>query len=239
MLLNRLKPAIPAVVTVSGHQVPLIVRRHPRARRLSLRWRADSFEAILTTPMRCLGATILDFVTQSTPWLENQLQKSSPQTDYTPGMILPILGRPYELRHTPSARHSTWWGDDHLLIHAPEDKFQLATIKSIQNIAHQFLSELTHDYAERLGKEVKRVTLRDTRSRWGSCSSSGTISYCWRLAFAPRDVAAYVCAHEASHLLEMNHSPAFWNHVGRLCPEYKAHRQWLRANGNKLLQYGG
>jgi predicted metal-dependent hydrolase len=88
-----------------------------------------------------------------------------------------------------------------------------------------------------LGRRFSRLSLRDTRSRWGSCSSRGGLSYSWRLILAPPDVLDYVAAHEVAHLAEMNHSPAFWALVARLCPGYQAPRGWLRREGAGLHRY--
>jgi hypothetical protein len=88
-----------------------------------------------------------------------------------------------------------------------------------------------------LGRPYTRITLRDTRSRWGSCASSGALSYSWRLIMAPPEVLDYVAAHEVAHLAEMNHSAAYWAGVARLLPGYEAPRQWLRAHGAGLHRY--
>jgi predicted metal-dependent hydrolase len=153
-------------------------------------------------------------------------------------MLLPVLGKHYELRHKPSSSYKAWWGEDHLLIHAPTEKFGIFVQQSLHHLARQFLTERTNRYANQIGKPVNRITLRDTRSRWGSCSANGNISYSWRLVFAPESVADYVCAHEAAHLIEMNHSHQFWRLVEDFCSDYKTLRQWLRQNGKSLLQYG-
>ncbi|MEM6729737.1 MAG: M48 family metallopeptidase, partial [Pseudomonadota bacterium] len=101
-------------------------------------------------------------------------------------------------------------------------------------LARDRLTAASDAYAARLGRSYTRLTLRDTRSRWGSCSSTGGLSYSWRLAMAPPDVLSYVAAHEVSHLAQMNHSPAFWATVARLMPGYEAPRAWLRAHGAAL-----
>ena len=89
-----------------------------------------------------------------------------------------------------------------------------------------------------LGVKPGAIRLRDGKSRWGSCSSTGTLSFSWRLILAPPDVLDYLVAHEVAHLKEMNHGPRFWTHVALLCPHYKRHRQWLRSEGTRLWCYG-
>ena len=93
-------------------------------------------------------------------------------------------------------------------------------------------------YAKILDRNINRITVKDTKSRWGSCSSNGNLSFSWRLIFAPDHVLNYVCAHEVAHLVEMNHSPKFWTNVDLLISDWKKSRTWLKQNGNILHSYG-
>jgi predicted metal-dependent hydrolase len=95
-------------------------------------------------------------------------------------------------------------------------------------------------YTQKLGitHSFTRLSVRETTSRWGSCSSRGHISICWRLIFAPRIILDYVIAHEVSHLIEMNHSERFWHIVSRLIPNHTTHRSWLKKNAKTLWKYG-
>jgi predicted metal-dependent hydrolase len=232
--------ALPDHLLVKGQPLPLRVRESSRAKRLTLRLRPEAHgEVILTLPLFYSKKQVFDFIEKSKPWLEKQMAKSFSKLAYIDGMLLPVLGKSYELRHKPSLLCRSWWGNDHLLIHAPSEKLGFFVQKSLHQVAKQFLQERTLRYANQLGKPVNRITLRDTRSRWGSCSPNGNISYSWRLIFAPEQVADYVCAHEAAHLAEMNHSSQFWQIVEEFCPNYKKLRQWLRQNGKSLFQYGG
>ncbi len=92
--------------------------------------------------------------------------------------------------------------------------------------------------AQALGANLKRVSIRDQSSRWGSCSTTGVLSYSWRLILAPPYVLDYLAAHEAAHLIEMNHSRAFWRQVERICPDFKRAKAWLDAHGADLHRYG-
>jgi predicted metal-dependent hydrolase len=91
--------------------------------------------------------------------------------------------------------------------------------------------------AARIGRKLNRVSVRDTRSRWGSCSSTARLSFSYRLIFAPKEVMEYVVAHEVAHLRHMNHSPAFWNAVEFLCPQYDAAKDWLKLHGKDLYRF--
>jgi len=230
---------LPSYLLIEGRSLPLVVRESPKAKRITLRVNPEAGgKVILTLPFFYSKKQVFGFIEKSKPWLEKQMAKSTPKQAYVDGMVLPILGKPYELRHKSSQSFRSWWGDDHLLIHAPCEKFEHFVQKSLHQIAKQFLTQRTTLYADQLAKSIARITLRDTRSRWGSCSANGNISYSWRLIFAPEQVADYVCAHEVAHLLEMNHSPQFWEIVENFCPDYKTLRQWLRQNGKNLFQYG-
>lgn len=223
---------------IHGKSLPLVVKENFQAKRLTLRLHPDGNEVILTVPLRYSKKQAIGFIEKAKPWLEKQLGRICQKHSYVEGMVLPIFGKHYELRHKPSRAFRSWWGEDHLLIHAPVEKFGIFVQKSLHQVAAQFLTMRTTLYATQLGKSVNRITLRDTRSRWGSCSPNGNISYSWRLVFTPEQVADYLCAHEVAHLIEMNHSPQFWKIVEDFCPDYKNLRHWLRQNGKSLFQYG-
>jgi predicted metal-dependent hydrolase len=107
----------------------------------------------------------------------------------------------------------------------------------LRNKARDALVAASDRHAAKLGRPYARITLRDTRSRWGSCTTDGALMYSWRLIMAPPEVLDYVAAHEVAHLAEMNHGPAFWRIVERLCPDHGCHRAWLRQNGDRLHRF--
>lgn len=104
--------------------------------------------------------------------------------------------------------------------------------------ARKDLHKASLAYAEELGVRVKRVSIRDQSSRWGSCTSAGSLSFSWRLILAPAYVLDYLAAHEVAHLVEMNHSPRFWRVVARICPSVERAKNWLDTYGNDLHRYG-
>jgi predicted metal-dependent hydrolase len=230
---------LPSYLLIEGRSLPLVVRETRKAKRYTLRLRPEAAgEVVLTLPRYYSKKHVLGFIEQSKPWLAKQIAKRTPKLAYVDGMVLPIFGKQYELRHKSSGSFRSWWGNDHLLIHSPTDKFEHFVQKSLHQVAKQFLRERTTHYANQLSKSVNRISLKDTRSRWGSCTADGNISYSWRLIFAPEQVADYVCAHEVAHLVELNHSLKFWKIVEEFCPDYQIFRQWLRQNGKSLFQYG-
>jgi len=104
--------------------------------------------------------------------------------------------------------------------------------------ARRDLQKAAEIYAAKLGVRVKRLSIRDQSSRWGSCTSAGSLSFSWRLILAPPFVLDYLAAHEVAHLVEMNHSPRFWKVVGRICPSQERAKKWLDTCGNDLHRYG-
>ena len=121
-----------------------------------------------------------------------------------------------------------------------------AALEHIDRRVHDFLKrEARRDlhkaalaYAEALGVRVKRLSIRDQSSRWGSCTSAGSLSFSWRLILAPPFVLDYLAAHEVAHLVEMNHSSRFWRVVARVCPSVERAKRWLDTYGNDLHRYG-
>ncbi len=104
--------------------------------------------------------------------------------------------------------------------------------------ARRALTDASHRYADVLGVKVKRITIRDQSSRWGSCTSAGALSFSWRLILAPPYVLDYLAAHEVAHLVEMNHSARFWKVVAKICPATERAKRWLDTHGNDLHRYG-
>ena len=120
-------------------------------------------------------------------------------------------------------------------IEVPEARTAAPKIKAhLKQMARDALATASDRYAARLNKRYSRLTIRDTRSRWGSCSSAGALMYSWRLVMAPPAVLEYVVAHEVAHLVEMNHSRAFWDVVESIFPDYETQRRWLRTHGDTL-----
>ena len=120
-------------------------------------------------------------------------------------------------------------------LHVPDGPTAGVRAKAFLKLrARDALAAASDHYAGRVGRSYTRLSIRDTRSRWGSCSSAGVLMYSWRLIMAPPAVLDYVAAHEVAHLVEMNHSDAFWAVVQDICPDYRAHKDWLRHNGDVL-----
>lgn len=215
--------------------VELSLRRSPRARRISLRVSGLDGRVTLTLPRGVPEAEALDFARTKADWLRAQLAQRPVTVTVAHGLGIPVEGAEMRIAQG-SGRRVVQDGTTLQVPGAPETA--AARLEGwLKARARDRLAAASDHYAGLLGHGYTRITLRDTRSRWGSCSSSGALSYSWRLIMAPPEVLDYVAAHEVAHLAEMNHSPAFWAVVARLMPGYGAHRAWLRREGGALHRY--
>lgn len=211
------------------------IRRLPRAKRYSLRVSNADGRVNLTIPARAPLDDALDFAKRQEAWLRQTLEKQ-------PERIKPSFGSHFQLQDRQMllvqgrGRQVRITGDR---IEVPGDETVLAAkLRGFCKVqARQQLAHRSEAYAARIGRQISKITLRDTRSRWGSCTADGQLMYSWRLIMAPAEVLDYVVAHEVAHLVELNHSRKFWQQVEMLKPDYEIHRRWLKANGSTLHRY--
>ncbi|MET4102090.1 putative metal-dependent hydrolase [Roseovarius sp. MBR-78] len=215
--------------------VALTLRKSGRARRLSLRVSGLDGQVTLTVPQGVSETEALGFARSRADWLRRTLAAQPSGVTIAPGAMLPIEGELCEV--VPGSGRQVRLGRG--LVHVPgaEDMLAPRLRAWLRARARDRLAAASDHHAQRLGLGYSRLALRDTRSRWGSCSAQGALSYSWRLILAPPEVLDYVAAHEVAHLAEMNHSPAFWAVVARLLPGYDAPRAWLRREGAGLHRY--
>lgn len=206
------------------------LRRSARAKRLSLRVSRLDGRVTLTIPQRGSERDALGFLHEREEWLRGHVTSVAPVRKVTVGGRVLIEGREVPIVAT-NTRRPVLHED---ALHVPADATGSRVQAFLKLRARDQLAGASDHYARALGKSYTRLSLRDTRSRWGSCSSKGTLMYSWRLVMAPPEVLNYVAAHECAHLVEMNHSAAFWAVVARLMPDYDLHRHWLRENGDRL-----
>lgn len=225
--------------TVFLNQKPYKVtaRDHPRSTRLTLRWDSGGRVFRLTHPLHTAQSKIQSFLRANHPWMikVSTLHTEPPTT--TSNTIV-ILGDTCRFVYDPLRSKGIWRVGDVLIVGGEKkDSIPMEWIETfLIEQARHFLTETSHRLAAQLGARIARISIRDGRSRWGSCSSTGTLSYSWRIVLADPKVATYLCAHEVSHLKEMNHSQAFWAYVGHLCPHFKESRRWLKQNGHTLKE---
>ncbi len=212
--------------------IEVTLRRSAQARRISLRVSALDGRVTLTLPKGLPEREALDFARSKHDWLAGHLADRVPEVTVAPGAFLPVEGRMLRLEEGTGRRVVV--AGDSLLVPGGNPARLQAWLKTL---ARDRLAVASDRYAAALGRPYARITLRDTRSRWGSCSSAKGLSYSWRLIMAPPEVLDYVAAHEVAHLEQMNHSPAYWAIVARLMPDYQTHRNWLRQSGTSLHRY--
>ena len=220
------------------------IKRVAAARRFTLRVRAASRDAVLTMPVRGSLVRARLFVDRHAGWIGVRLARLPVATPFGPGVSVPVRGVPHEIVHRPGARGTVWTeagndGEGPKLCVSGEVPFVARRVQDwLMRQARADLAAAVARHAAALGAAPKRLTLRDTTSRWGSCSSAGALNFSWRLVMAPPHVLDYLAAHEVAHLRHMNHSAAFWAVVEGLYPEVKAAEAWLKKHGTGLMHYG-
>ncbi|WP_163848534.1 M48 family metallopeptidase [Pseudooceanicola aestuarii] len=223
-------------VTLPGNPPLGINLRHSaRARRMTLRVSALDGRITLTLPRGASAAQGLAFAREKEPWLRRHSAGVAEVAPVVAGLLLPVEGQPRLIVPTQGRRLRLL--PDRLEVPGPSDRLPARLAAWLKTMARDRLAAAADRHAARLGRPYTRLTLRDTRSRWGSCTMDGRLMFSWRLIMAPPEVLDYVAAHEVAHLAEMNHSPAFWAHVTALYGDWQPQRLWLRQHGTGLHRY--
>ncbi len=234
-------------VALDGADVPVRFRPDRRARRISLRVDARAGGITVTLPPGASRRAGRAFLDAQTDWVRDRLAALGAAVPFAPDAQLQLHGETVTLTHAPAARRGVWREDGRLLVSGDADHFARRTRDWLRGEARRVLTETVAAKAARLTEHAPaarppgRITVRDTRSRWGSCAASGGLSFSWRLLLAPPDVLDYVVAHEMAHLAEMNHGPRFWALCAALADAadgIEGPRAWLRDEGSRLHRYG-
>ena len=215
--------------------VEITLRRSSRSRRFSLRVSQLDGRVTLSMPLRGREAEAMDFARAHEPWLRAALARRPASTFVTLGDRIPVEGRVLTLG--PGTTRSARIDGDTLLVPGPPEQTATRTLAFLKLLARDRLAAASDHYAGLINRKVTRLTLRDTKSRWGSCAHDGALMYSWRLIMAPPEVLTYVAAHEVAHMVQMNHSDAFWSVVSRLYPHWQTQRRWLHSHGKDLHSY--
>lgn len=222
-------PVLPGPPPVEVH-----LKRSARARRFSLRVSRLDGKVTLSMPLRAREGDAMAFLRGNEDWVRQTLSAmpASALRAVGFGSVVPVEG--VDLILAPATGRAVRVEGGQLLV--PGDPATMAPRVAawLKVLARDRLATASTRYAEMVGRRYTSLALRDTRSRWGSCSPDGRLMYSWRLILAPSAVLDYVAAHEVAHLVELNHSPAYWRVVTGICPDWKDHRAWLRAHGNTL-----
>jgi len=221
-------------VAVGNPPIPVTVRRSGRARRMTLRVSRLDGRVTLSVPPFVREAEARRFARSREAWLRKALDNVEAPVPVCDGLILPIEGREVRVSLHERNRPPVLVGDR---IMVRPDRAGPALLAFLKARARDRLVAASDRYAQDLGENYAALTLRDTRSRWGSCSSQRRLMYSWRLIMAPPPVLDYVAAHEVAHLRRMDHSQEYWQIVDGLCPDHRACRAWLRENGPGLHRF--
>lgn len=240
----RAKPLDPPTLDLElgGQSVTLSVNRSSKARRYSLRIPATGGTPVLTIPQNGSLRTAQDFAKRHSAWLEERLAKVPTPITLLAGAYLPLRGVEHQLISSGTSRGTVRAmekdGQPCLQVSGETDHFSRRLTDWLKREARTDLTKSVDRFSTQLGRKPSGLSIRDTRTRWGSCSSTGRLSFSWRLILAPPWILDYVAAHEVAHLAEMNHSQRFWRLTEDLFPATPDARQWLRDHGTSLHRFG-
>ena len=222
-------------IRIGEPAIEIRLRRSARARRMVLRVAQTGRGPTLTLPPGVPIAQARAFLSDHEGWLRRHLASRPHGAAVGEGTVLPFGDRTLTIR--AAAGRSVVHADGVLGVPGPAERHAVRVAAWLREEARRTCVAAVDRHAARLGLKPGRISLRDPRSRWGSCTASGDLMFSWRLIMAPSAVFDYVVAHEVAHLAELNHSPRFWAVVRRLCPDYQASRDWLRRNGAALHRH--
>ncbi|MBV9637256.1 MAG: M48 family metallopeptidase [Methylobacteriaceae bacterium] len=224
----------------AGETFRVMLKRTARARRFTLRVRAATRDVVLTIPPRGSLSAARDFAERHAGWIGARLQRLPRRVAIEPGATIPLRGIEHLIVHRPGMRGTVWIeGSAGVELHVaggPEHVARRVT-DYLKREAKRDLDAAVKRHSAVIGVAARKVTLRDSTSRWGSCSSKGSLNFSWRLIMAPPFVLDYLAAHEVAHLVHMDHSPKFWKLTRRLAPHTDRAEAWLKVHGAKLHRY--
>jgi predicted metal-dependent hydrolase len=228
-------------LTVDGQSFPFQVKRDSRARRMLLRVRPRDGAVVLVLPVRASLKSGQQFVTEQAGWIMARQSERPALQVWEDGAILPLYGAPHKIRHRPEARGGVWTEGREIHVTGQREHLPRRLRDWLKRRAREEFGAAAREMAAQIGVTVRRITVRDTQSRWGSCSAQGNLSFSWRLLLAPPSVGRYLVAHEVAHLRHMDHSQAFWTLCAELLggeAQLRAARNWLRRHGAALHLHG-
>jgi len=226
------------VVALPGGEARVEWRRSRRARRVSLRIDPCHGAVVVTLPMRASRPQGVALLMDHAEWVSRRLAELPGAVAFGDGALVPLEGVEHRIRHMPGRRGAVWLEDGEIRVAGDADFLPRRVADFLRAEARRRLSALVQDKAAASGLRPSRVTVKDTRTRWGSCATSRALAFSWRLVMAPRFVQDYVVAHEVAHLQHMNHGPRFWALVDTLTPHTRPAMRWLRDEGPRLMRVG-
>ncbi|HVG50245.1 MAG TPA: SprT family zinc-dependent metalloprotease [Xanthobacteraceae bacterium] len=239
---RRPQTIAPIPIAVDGAIHLVRIKRHKQARRYTLRVLAATREVLLTIPQRSSVKDAKAFAEKNSGWIAARLRHLPVPAPFSDGEFVPLRGAMHRICHCAKQRGTVWVetrnGESLLCVAGDAPHLHRRVSDYLKREARRDLLDASRRYAAELGVTIKSLTVRDQVSRWGSCSSTGALSFSWRLILAPPYVLDYLAAHEAAHLIEMNHSRKFWTILRGICPELERAKTWLDTHGAGLHRYG-
>lgn len=228
----------PRSLRLGERDVPLELKRHPQARRITLRLTPEGDGVRLVLPNRTPIHEAVAFAERNSGWILKHLAKVPERIPFADGAVIPLLGENHVITHDPAARGGVIREPGLLRVSGQPEHLPRRLGDFLKREARAEIGARARDKAARIERRIGRLSLRDTRSRWGSCNSDGDLNFSWRLILAPEVVLDYVVAHEVAHLVHLNHSQRFWKLAGQLSDDMSGAKIWLRRNSNELWRYG-
>jgi predicted metal-dependent hydrolase len=229
-------------IEIGGRTVPVRLRTNARARRIILRTdstRPDGRAGVVVTlPRGVVAAEALAWTASQTSWIARQLGKLPDRIPFAAGAVIPLFGQDLVVRSAPEARRGVWTDSEAIYVSGRPEHLARRLADWLKREARKHITERAREKAQALGVKIGRVSVRDTKSRWGSCAVNGNLNFSWRLVMTPEFVFDYVVAHEVAHIREHNHGRGFWQLVETITGETERARAWLNAYGAGLHRYG-
>ena len=230
--------AISEIVALPGGDTRVQWRRSARARRVSLRIDPRDGAVVVTLPPRTSRPAGMALLMDHADWVARRLAALPGAVAFADGASVPLDGVEHRIRHMPATRGTVWLEAGEIRVAGDPAFLARRVADFLRGEARQRLSGLVMEKAGMAGLRPSRITVKDTRTRWGSCASSRALAFSWRLVMAPGFVQDYVVAHEVAHLRHMNHGPQFWMLVDTLTAHTKPAMRWLHAEGPRLMRVG-
>jgi predicted metal-dependent hydrolase len=236
-------PSVAHIEVAHGGEIfRVALKRVSTSRRFTLRVRAATRDVLLTMPARGSQKAAREFVERHAAWIGAKLARLPRPIAFAPHARTPLRGVDHTIVHRPGERGVVWTeqgvGGPLICVSGEAPHIARRVADFLKREARKDLESAVARHAERLGVSPRRIVLRDTASRWGSCSSTGGLNFSWRLILAPPFVLDYLAAHEVAHIVHMNHSPMYWKLTRRLFPETERAEFWLKTNGADLHRFG-
>ncbi|MGC9268742.1 M48 family metallopeptidase [Acidiphilium sp.] len=223
-------------IVIAGHLTSIRWRRSQRARRVALKIDPQAGGIVITLPPRGSRRAGLALLRGHEAWVADRLAALPALTTIAPGGTIPIFGEPHVIVQDAAHRGAPVIGSSKILVSGQPEFLARRVRDALHALATERFSDQARDKAKRIGVTPNHIRVKDTKSRWGSCTAEGILMFSWRLIMAPDFVQDYVIAHEVAHLRYMNHAPEFWRLTERLTPHRAPAMTWLSVQGPGLLR---